>query len=75
MSDRIKLHTTYHVTAYDESWGGYGDNASRDFEDEASAVEYARKIRSKAYPDGPRYEPIKVTKKITMDPIYTDISF
>ena len=39
----IKLHTRYHVTAYDESYASYGDNASRDFEDEASAITYARK--------------------------------
>jgi hypothetical protein len=35
---------TYHVVAYNESWGGYGDNASRDFTSQEEAVEYARKL-------------------------------
>lgn len=46
MTDSIELTTkiTYHVVAYNESWGGYGDNASRDFTNEEEAVEYARKL-------------------------------
>jgi hypothetical protein len=46
VSEAIELTTkiTYHVVAYNESWGGYGDNASRDFTNEEEAVEYARKL-------------------------------
>lgn len=46
MSESIELSTviTYHVVAYNESWGGYGDNASRDFTSEEDAVAYARKL-------------------------------
>ena len=77
MSDCVKLRTTYHVSAYDDSYAGYGDDASRVFEDEALAVAYARKLRatSLAHPRDPRYEPIKVTKKIVMDPIHIDVPF
>jgi hypothetical protein len=48
MTEAIELTTKiiYHVVAYNESWGGYGDNASRDFINEEEAVEYARKLPS-----------------------------
>lgn len=75
MSVNICLRTTYHVTAYDASYASYGYNASRDFDDEASAVAYARKLRSGITPHGPQYEPIRVTKRITMEPIHVDIPF
>lgn len=69
------LVTTYHVVAYDESYGGYGDNASRDFKDEADAIAYARNLRLKLHPGGPRYEPIRVFKKMTTEPITVEIPF
>lgn len=73
--DGITLHITYHVSAYDESFAGYGDNASRDFDNESAAVAYAKKLRAGMTKTGPQYEPIRVIKKITMDPIYADIQF
>lgn len=47
-SSKIELTTkiTYHVVAYNASWGGYGDNHSCDFTNEEEAVEYARKLPS-----------------------------
>lgn len=73
--DGISLHISYHVVAYDESWAGWGDNASRNFETEEEAVAYARKLRAGITPNGPQYEPIRVVKTIAMDSISVDIPF
>jgi hypothetical protein len=68
------MTTTYHVIAYDESWGGYGDNRSKDFDNEADAVAYARQVRDGQYPSGPRFDP-KIVKKTTTEPVVEEIEF
>lgn len=67
------LTVTYHVTAYDASWGGYGDDRSRSFDTEAEAVEYARTIPLPA-PGCPNYN-TTVWKRVTMQPIITPVSW
>lgn len=63
MTEAIELTTkiTYHVVAYNESWGGYGDNASRDFTNEEEAVEYARKLPSHLIRDASIWKETKVS--------------
>lgn len=63
MSDDIKLTTSviYHVVAYNESWGGYGDNASRDFSSQEEAVEYARKLPPHLIQDASIWKETKVS--------------
>lgn len=63
-----KLNIQYNVIAYNESFGGYGDNASHGFTDEQEAIKYAKSL------DQELYNP-KVWKRITMDPICIEIDF
>ena len=70
MNQEIKpvLKVTYHVVAYDDVGPtGYGENNSRDFDNEAEAVAYARKQ--------PEYLNASVRKNITMKPISIDIPY
>lgn len=63
MTEAIKLTTTtiYHVVAYNESWGGYGDNASRDFNSQEEAIEYARKLPSHLIRDASIWKETKIS--------------
>lgn len=63
MTEAIELTTkiTYHVVAYNESWGGYGDNASRDFTSQEEAVEYARKLPPHLIRDASIWKETKVS--------------
>lgn len=59
----INLTTKFTVNAYDES--GYGDNRTRDFNNGADAVNYARSLEKRFG--------ATVWKTVTMDPIHTKI--
>ncbi len=63
MTEAIKLTTTvtYHVVAYSESWGGDGDNASREFAKEKDAIEYARKLPPHLIQDATIWKETKVS--------------
>lgn len=62
------LKVRWSVVAYNESWGGYGDNQSRDFDNEADAIQYAR-----TRPE--HLHPVSIWKTITMQPISIEVEF
>lgn len=62
-----RLRVRYCVTAYNASYGGYGEDASRDFGSEEEAVSYARSL--------PSYLSPSVHKRITMDPITVPVEW
>ncbi len=68
MAVKPVLRTKWHVIAYNESWGGYGDNASSDFDNEADAIAYAKGVAE-------HLKPARIVKKITMDPISIQVDF
>ena len=68
MSIGPSLKVKWSVTAYNESWGGYGDYQSRDFDNEADAIEYARTRED-------HLKPVKVWKTVTMEPSTTPVEF
>jgi len=66
MSTEPKLTITYNVVAYDASWGGYGDDRSKDgFIGPAEAVAYAKSL--------PASYGATAWKKVVMQPILTQL--